>query len=100
MTEDDDRPILRIGHSPDPDDAFMWWPLLALEGQPAAIDTGRFRFEAVAEDIEALNRRAEGADLEITAMSCAQYPRVKDRYAITACGSSMGTARSWWPGNQ
>lgn len=88
----DDRPILRLAHSPDPDDAFMWWPLFELGGKPAALDTGRFRYEPVLSDIESLNQRAVSAgDLEITAMSCAQYPHVSRRYAITACGSSMGT---------
>ncbi len=88
----DDRPILRLAHSPDPDDAFMWWPLFELDGRPPAIDTGRFRYEPVLSDIESLNQRAaHTGDLEITAMSCAQYPHVKDRYVITACGSSMGT---------
>lgn len=88
----DTRPVLRLGHSPDPDDAFMWWPLLSLGGRPARIESPRFRFEAVAEDIEALNRRAaSGADLlDITAFSCATYPRIADRYALTACGSSVG----------
>lgn len=70
----------------------MWWPLLEIDGRPPRIDTGRFRFEAVAEDIETLNRRSEQGDLEITAMSCAQYPHVKDRYALTACGASLGDA--------
>ena len=68
----DPRPVLTIGYSPDPDDAFMWWPLVASGDEPAAIDTGRFRFEAVVADIETLNRRSEAAELEITAMSCAQ----------------------------
>ena len=85
------RPILRLGHSPDPDDAFMWWPLFEIDGAPPALDTGRFCFVPVATDIESLNQRAEGDDLlEITAISCAQYPAVQDRYALTVCGSSMG----------
>ncbi len=79
------RPILRIGHSPDPDDAFMWWPLTV-----DAFDHGRFTLEPVAEDIEALNQRSERGELEITALSCAQYARVADRYALTACGASIG----------
>jgi 1,4-dihydroxy-6-naphthoate synthase len=89
MREDiDDRVVLRLGHSPDPDDVFMWWPLF----EPAAVSSSRFVFEPVLIDIEAANQRAElGEDLlEITALSCGQYPRVADRYAITACGSSMG----------
>ncbi len=83
---------LHLAHSPDPDDAFMWWPLFELKGEPPRLDTGRFRFESLMQDIETLNQRSEQGDLEITAMSCAQYPRVRERYAITACGSSMGDA--------
>jgi 1,4-dihydroxy-6-naphthoate synthase len=83
----DSRPVLRIGHSPDPDDAFMWWPLSSAD---TGFDTGRFRYEAVPDDIEALNRLSETGDLEITAMSCAQAARVADRYAITSCGASIG----------
>lgn len=88
----DDRILLRLGHSPDPDDAFMWWPLFCIDGEDPEIISPRFRFEQVEIDIEAANRRAEiGPDrLEITAFSCGQYPRVADHYAITACGSSMG----------
>jgi 1,4-dihydroxy-6-naphthoate synthase len=81
------RPVLRIGHSPDPDDAFMWWPLSLEAGR---FDTGRFRYHAVPADIESLNERSLIADLEITAMSCAQYPHVAAEYALTACGASMG----------
>ncbi len=83
----DQRPVLRIGHSPDPDDAFMWWPLSSAD---TGFDTGRFRYEAVPDDIEALNRRSENGELEITALSCAQAARVADRYAITSCGASIG----------
>ena len=86
----DPRPLLRIAHSPDPDDAFMWWPLQAGPDGPSAIDTGRFRYEAVLDDIESLNQRSHGGELELTALSCAQYPHVCDRYAITACGASLG----------
>jgi 1,4-dihydroxy-6-naphthoate synthase len=88
----DDRILLRLGHSPDPDDAFMWWPLFGIDGEGPEIVSSRFRFEQVEIDIEAANRRAEiGPDrLEITAFSCGQYPRVAGHYAITACGSSMG----------
>ncbi len=100
----DDRPVLRIGHSPDPDDAFMWWPLSGAETGFAA---GRFRYEPVTDDIESLNRRAETGELEITALSCAQVARVADRYAVTSCGASIGqgygpkivAARSMTPGD-
>ena len=81
---------LTLAHSPDPDDAFMWWPLLSLDGRPPAIETGRFRFESVAEDIEVLNQRSEAGRYEITAMSCAHWARVADRYLLTACGASVG----------
>lgn len=84
------KPLLRLAHSPDPDDAFMWWPLVGLgEGGPE-VDTGRWTFELVTGDIESLNLEAERGTWEITAISCAQYPRVADRYAFTACGASMG----------
>jgi 1,4-dihydroxy-6-naphthoate synthase len=88
----DTRPILRLGHSPDPDDAFMWWPLFELHGRPPAIDTGRFRYAPVLDDIESLNQRSRmgGGELEITAISCAHYPHVRTRYALTACGASVG----------
>ncbi len=82
----DERPILRIGHSPDPDDAFMWWPLTAECG----FETTRFRYEPVPDDIERLNERSESGELEITAVSCAQYPRVADHYVLTECGASVG----------
>ncbi|MFM1935905.1 MAG: hypothetical protein RI990_864 [Planctomycetota bacterium] len=87
----DGRITIRLGHSPDPDDAFMWWPLLE-RGGPARIASPRFRFEAVPEDIEALNRRAVAGDdlLEVSAFSAATYARIADRYVITACGSSVG----------
>lgn len=90
----DARPILTIGHSPDPDDAFMWWPLGNAEPgneREPTIDTGRFRFRAVPTDIESLNQRACGAaDLDITAMSAHAYPHARGKYRITSCGASMG----------
>jgi len=92
---------LTLAHSPDPDDAFMWWPItgkIAPDGTPLAgevgrpaIDTGRFRFKALPADIEVLNRRAaERADLDVTALSVRSYADVWDRYAITRCGASFG----------
>jgi len=89
---------LRIGHSPDPDDAFMWWPLADFVGPDGQrhtpqIDTAGYRFEHVLEDIQSLNVRAEGDDpLEITAVSIHQYPFIAERYALTSCGASMGDA--------
>lgn len=85
---------LTIGHSPDPDDAFMWWPLGSTAPAHAfepAIDTGRFRFQAVPEDIQALNLRAmEVGDLDVTAVSMHALAHVADRYALARSGSSMG----------
>ncbi len=88
----DDRPVLTIAHSPDPDDAFMWRALGDAEaGVEPLIDTGRFRFRAVPADIETLNARAVATgDLDLSAVSYHVYPHIKDRYAITSCGSSMG----------
>ncbi|MCE9590198.1 MAG: ABC transporter substrate-binding protein [Planctomycetes bacterium] len=89
---------LRLGHSPDPDDAFMWYPLANFAVGAGAerraytprIDTGPFEFVHVLEDIQSLNERSIRGELEITAISIHQYPYVADRYALTSCGSSMG----------
>jgi 1,4-dihydroxy-6-naphthoate synthase len=77
--------LLRLGHSPDPDDAFMFYALAKDK-----IPTGRYRFEHVLQDIQTLNQRARRAELEITAISIHAYPYVSERYALTSCGSSMG----------
>jgi 1,4-dihydroxy-6-naphthoate synthase len=77
----------------------MWWPITGILSPRAphepvsapVIDTGKFRYVGVPEDIEVLNRRAvETGDLEITALSMGCYPRVHERYQLTACGASMG----------
>jgi 1,4-dihydroxy-6-naphthoate synthase len=83
--------VLHLGHSPDPDDAFMWYPLATVPGAPGPrIDTGPYKFVHVLEDIQTLNQRCERGELEITALSMHQYPFVADKYALTSCGSSMG----------
>lgn len=93
-----------LAHSPDSDDMVMWWPLIGLDGQQPAIDVGPFRFELVARDVEELNRlvvgeRADGdgsrvqpsaRPYDVTAISCAAFPAIQDRYAITRCGGSFG----------
>lgn len=95
------RLSLTLAHSPDPDDAFMWWPLTGKinpdgsqqtgEAGKPRIDTGRFSFRALPADIHVLNRRAaQVGDLEITALSARAYCDVKDRYIITSCGGSFG----------
>ncbi|MBI2217922.1 MAG: ABC transporter substrate-binding protein [Candidatus Rokubacteria bacterium] len=76
---------IRIGHSPDPDDAFMFYALTA--GKVAIPGT---RIEHVLEDIESLNRRARTAELEVTAVSAATYTLVADRYRLMDPGASMG----------
>lgn len=77
---------LRFGHSPDADDAFMFYGFHAgLASIPGC------RVEHVLEDIQSLNRRAlERADLEITAVSAHAYAFLADRYAVLSCGASMG----------
>jgi 1,4-dihydroxy-6-naphthoate synthase len=91
------RPELTLAHSPDPDDAFMWWPITGkvrpdgTRVAEAVIDTGRFRFAAVPGDIEVLNRRAAArGDLDITALSFRAWALVRGRYVITRAGSSFG----------
>ena len=79
--------LLRLGHSPDPDDAFMFY---ALAQDPPLIETGTYRFEHVLQDIQTLNQRATRGELEITAISIHAYPYVADKYFLTSCGSSMG----------
>jgi len=77
---------LRFGHSPDADDAYMFY---GFHTGLATIDG--CRVEHVLEDIQSLNRRAlERADLEITAVSAHAYAHLGDRYAVLACGASMG----------
>ena len=78
---------LQLGHSPDPDDAFMFY---ALAQDPPLIDTAGWRFNHVLQDIQTLNQRAMKGELEITAISIHAYPYVADKYALTSCGSSMG----------
>ena len=75
----------RIGHSPDPDDAFMFFGIAS-----GRVDTGSFRIEQVLEDIESLNRRALRQELEVSAVSIHAYAHLADAYALMPCGASMG----------
>jgi len=77
--------LIRVGHSPDPDDAFMFYALA--QGK---LDTGRYRFEHQLADIETLNRRALQGELELTAVSLHAYAHLTDRYVLCTCGASMG----------
>ena len=85
-----DALALTLAHSPDPDDAFMWWPLVGLADSGPRIDTGGFAFRLVMDDIESLNQLAESRHYDITAVSVAHYPRIRDDYILTACGASIG----------
>lgn len=76
---------LRLGHSPDPDDAFMHWALSA-----GRIDARGLRFEQRLEDIETLNRRALRGEYEVTALSFHAYAFACDRYLLLPHGASMG----------
>ena len=74
-----------LGHSPDPDDAFMFYALAHDK-----IPTGPWRFRHILQDIQTLNERATRGELHITAISLHAYPYVRDRYALLSCGASMG----------
>lgn len=76
---------LTLGHSPDPDDAFMHYALAR-----GKIDTGPYRFEHVLQDIQTLNERATRGELDITAISVHAYAYVADKYALLPSGASMG----------
>jgi 1,4-dihydroxy-6-naphthoate synthase len=78
--------LIRLGHSPDPDDAFMFWALAAEK-----IDTRGFDFEHVLRDIQTLNEWALEGLLETTAISLHAYPFVQDRYKLLPHGASMGS---------
>jgi 1,4-dihydroxy-6-naphthoate synthase len=76
---------IRVGHSPDSDDAFMFYALTQ-----ERLDTGGLRFVHQLEDIETLNRRALGGELEVSAVSIHAFAYLADRYALLGSGSSMG----------
>jgi 1,4-dihydroxy-6-naphthoate synthase len=77
--------ILRFGHSPDPDDAFMFFGLAR-----GAVRIRDFRVEHALHDIQTLNEMAMSGAIEITAISAHAYPLVADSYWIMRCGASMG----------
>jgi 1,4-dihydroxy-6-naphthoate synthase len=84
-TKTNTKQLVRVGHSPDPDDAFMFHALANDK-----IDTGGFEFVHELVDIETLNRRAFQGDLELTALSIHGYAYLTDIYALCPCGASMG----------
>lgn len=79
------RRRVRIGHSPDPDDAFMFHGIAS-----GRVSVEPFEIEQVLEDIESLNRRALRGELELTAASVHACAYVADRYAVLDCGASVG----------
>lgn len=79
------KTTIRVGHSPDPDDAFMFHALAA-----GKIDTGPYEFVHELVDIETLNRRALQGELELSAVSIHGYAYLTDKYALCPCGASMG----------
>ena len=79
------KQLIQVGHSPDPDDAFMFHALAN-----DRIDTGPYEFRHVMQDIETLNHRAFKGELELTAVSLHGYAHLTDLYALCSCGASMG----------
>ena len=77
--------VFTLGHSPDPDDAFMFYAMAENK-----IDLRGYKFEHRLEDIQTLNERALRGELHISAISIHAYPYVADKYALLPCGASMG----------
>lgn len=80
-----DPRTIRVAHSPDSDDAFMFWALAS-----GRVETEGLRYEHVLKDIETLNREAEAGTYEVTALSFHAYARLADRYALLPHGASFG----------
>jgi 1,4-dihydroxy-6-naphthoate synthase len=78
-------PEITLAHSPDPDDAFMFYALAENK-----IDTGSWTFHHILQDIQTLNERAHRGELDITAVSIHAYAYLTDQYALMPCGASMG----------
>src|ERR1051325_3403645 len=80
-----DKREITLGHSPDPDDAFMFYALATDK-----LDTEGLAFKHIIQDIETLNRRALAAELDVTAISIHTYAYVLDKYALLTSGASVG----------
>lgn len=76
---------LTLGHSPDPDDAFMFYGLAK-----ELVPSGGFTFEHILQDIQTLNERATRGELDVSAISIHAYAYVSDKYALLPSGASMG----------
>ena len=74
-----------VGHSPDPDDAFMFHGIAC-----GKVDTAGFQIDQLLEDIESLNRRCMKSEIEVSAVSIHAYAHLTDKYALMPCGASMG----------
>ena len=81
----DETTRVRIGHSPDPDDAFMFHAMTT-----GRFDTSPYEYEHVLLDIETLNQKALEGEFEVSAVSIHALPDVLDTYALMNCGASMG----------
>lgn len=79
------RPVIRIGHSPDADDAFMFYAIAR-----NVVRIPGYDIQHVVEDIQSLNRRAQQGMLEVSAVSAAAYPLIADRYRILHSGAAVG----------
>ena len=79
------KQLITVGHSPDPDDAFMFYALAHDK-----LDTGGLQFKHELQDIETLNRRALRGELDLTAVSIHAYAHLLDKYALLPSGCSMG----------
>tara|TARA_B100000212_G_scaffold4159_2_gene3124 strand:- start:1468 stop:2355 length:888 start_codon:yes stop_codon:yes gene_type:complete len=84
-TDEEGNMIVRIGHSPDPDDAFMFHAMTT-----NAFPTPGYKFVHELQDIETLNHRAMRKELEVSAVSIHAYPDISEDYALMNCGASMG----------
>jgi 1,4-dihydroxy-6-naphthoate synthase len=80
-----EKTTLTLGHSPDPDDAFMFYALAK-----DLIPTQGFHFQHILQDIQTLNERATRGELDISAVSIHAYAYVSDKYALLPSGASMG----------
>ena len=81
----ENKPKIVFGHSPDADDAFMFYGLAT-----GAVEIPGYEIDHYMADIQSLNVAAEAGELPVTAISAAQYPKVADKYRIMSCGASVG----------
>src|SRR5207237_1391143 len=79
------KAVFTLGHSPDPDDAFMFYGIAENK-----VDLRGYAFEQRLEDIQTLNERCVRGELDISAISIHAYASVSDKYALLPCGASMG----------